>query len=60
VESAIAGALEGVSNHDRRAAIRMLGRLADYLEPSASRERESHPVRHLPPVAQSPGGHLRA
>ena len=60
VESAIAGALEGVSNHDRRAAIRVLGRLADHLEPSASRERKSQPVRHQPPTAQSPGRHPHA
>ena len=39
VESAITEALEGVSDRDRRAAIRVLARLADHLEPSASRER---------------------
>jgi hypothetical protein len=60
VESAIAEALDGVSDRDRTAAIRVLTRLAEHLEPSASREREPHAIRRRPRVGQKPGEYPHA
>jgi DNA-binding MarR family transcriptional regulator len=60
VEFAIAEALAGVSDRDRAAARRVLARLADHLEPSASDKRESQAFRGRPKVGQRSEGRLHA
>jgi DNA-binding MarR family transcriptional regulator len=60
VESAIAEALDGVSDRDRAAARRVLARLADHLEPSASVKREPQSFRSRPGVGQRSEGRLHA
>jgi DNA-binding MarR family transcriptional regulator len=60
VESAIAEALDGVSDRDRTAAMRVLGRLADHLEASPSPKRSGRLVGYRPPFGRGPGGRLHA
>ena len=60
VESAIAEALEGVSDRDRLAARRVLARLADHLEPSASGKQEQHAFRSRPIGGRKSGGRRHA
>jgi DNA-binding MarR family transcriptional regulator len=58
VESAIAEALEGVSDRDRISAIRVLTRLAGHLAPSAP--REPYAFQRPPRGGQKQGGHPHA
>jgi MarR family transcriptional regulator, organic hydroperoxide resistance regulator len=56
VESAIAEALDGVSDRDRMATRRVLARLADHLEGAASEGRNQSRFRTSPRAGRGQGG----